>query len=341
MRPASEVVDDTIIYSTQKTSHAVAGERNCLLAAARRHFVQFCALLAETHDSDERLVESWYSGEQDKVVDGLRGTLQSIVKSLPHASAHEAVVESTLRHWQRYRAFWTEQRGSVVDGCRRIEYSPLCCGATDGIPRVPFSVLYGVHTTLTRALLDSFSSDTSVRLTVECPGCGERAAIAHKHVCLGCGDACFCSAACATRMYLAPPGVGTPVDTDGRLPAPAVCCSERCAGMQHRARAMVLHWMSTPHWPLVRSVCPRRGGGSLALPVHVDVALRMVGELPSTLMMGLTEDDAELCVFTPWIVRRWIAVAERLSVVCASAGCGEPDWMRGRRSERQRRRTRQ
>ena len=103
MRPASEVVDDTIIYSTQKMSHAVAGERTCLLADARRHFVQFCALLAETSNSDEALVQSWYSGEHDEVVGELRGAVQSIVKSLPHASAHEAVVESTLHHWQRYR----------------------------------------------------------------------------------------------------------------------------------------------------------------------------------------------------------------------------------------------
>ena len=298
MRPAADIVDEIILSSTPKVSHVIAGARSRLLLDARRDFVRFC-VLAQSSDTtwEANILKGWCSKGYSDVADTVRSHSQSLLQSF--GGTRRIVAESSLQYWNSLRLK----------------------GERDG--RIPIGILYADgDIELTRAHVAELSSQTEMDLRVKCAGCGASAKLLSSVVCIGCGDAFFCTESCAWRCYGKRTWTETHKYIDGQLPVPATCCSEVCSAMQRRARSMAIHWMSQTHWPFVKVVCPLRDGGHVVLPVHVDLAIQTVCTLPSGLMHMLTFEDGELCVFAPWLVRRWVQIAERLSSDCKNERCG-------------------
>ena len=329
MRPV-KVLDSAITGSTQAVSHILAGEYSQIMSDSRNNFIQWNSLLADpTYGTDftGEFMRSWETGGYSEIWMQCQTAAKDILRSLQdHGGRHSRfIVEPTLRHWRRLRALRKESEpaGSVIDGCKIRQHSLLTYGAVDGRFRLPIGLIYAGER---GEVSNGFSRESISSMQTECiaAGCHNITKLRDSYSCLGCGETYFCSKSCAAshlKLIFHSTELENERDVECVFPHPSVCCSQDCSDLQRQARKIVMHWRLQASWPLVLALCPRRNGGIATVPVHVRVAIRNWGMLPSTLLVGLSDHDAELLVHTPWAIERCIQNAEMSSACCAE-GCG-------------------
>ena len=283
-RAAMKLLDSAIV-SCKKDPMAAALARayDRILADAERYPAEWDALLS---DRETRALED--------------------VDYLKSAEIARCVTKQHMQHDEHLAAFFRDAdsppsyrvmagSGEQTFEARRQQLLPW----RDGRVHVPLSFVQ-----------ESAGVVERDRVSVCCNGCGHECALCDTTICMGCRDCAYCEK-CFGRCTVSRIGHA------GCLFM--ATCGDDCFRLQQAAFDLTQRWVARPNAPLVSASCPN-GSEVVVVPVHLEVALQSMGDVPSCLLAGCSIEDGYLCLMHSALVQRMLSAADNVSLRQAWGG---------------------